>query len=101
MKLIIITAIKEFETAVKKILFDAGIKEFTCEDVTGCRDTSKESVGDNWFASEINETDSVLFWVLAPEPDVNRLLKGAEHFNNGQESQSRIHLAILPIEKQL
>jgi nitrogen regulatory protein PII len=101
MKLIIITAIKEFETAVKKILFAAGIKEFTCQDVTGCRDSSTESVGDNWFASEINETDSVLFWVMAPDPGINRLLKGAEHFNNGQESQSRIHLAILPIEKQL
>ncbi|HOZ80167.1 MAG TPA: hypothetical protein PLY34_19385 [Ferruginibacter sp.] len=101
MKLLIITAIKEFETAVKKILFDAGIKEFTCENVTGCRDASTESVGDNWFASEVNETDSVLFWVLAPVETVQHAEAGVAQFNAALQTQSRIHLAILNTEKSI
>ena len=101
MKLLIITAIKEFEAAVKKILFDAGIKEFTCENVTGCRDASTESVADNWFASEVNETDSVLFWVFAPEECVHNAEAGILQFNESRQSASRIHLAILKTEKSI
>jgi len=101
MKLLIITAIKEFEAAVKKILFDAGIKEFTCENVTGCRDASAESVGNNWFASEVNETDSMLFWVLAPEEKILHAEAGVVQFNATRQSQSRIHLAILKTDKSI
>lgn len=101
MKLLIITAVNEFEAAIKKMLFDAGIEEFTCAPVTGCRDASMESAGDNWFASEVNETGFMLFWVFAAEHSADSILTAAGHFNKGQESQSRIHLAVLPIEKHI
>lgn len=101
MNMLVITAIKEFEGEVKKILFDAGIKEFTCADVTGCRDASAESVADNWFAGEMNETGSMLFWVFAPEGNAHRLEEKVDKFNAGRQSDSRIHVAILKTEKYI
>ncbi len=98
MKLLIITVIKEFEEDVKKILFDAGIREFTSADVIGNRDTDVKSMSDNWFAKDGGETDSKLFWILAPDEKVMLTKASIETFNSRQHTPSRIHLAILKTE---
>jgi len=101
MKLIVITVVKEFEEDVKKLLFEAGVKEFTMTEAIGCRNASMESLGDNWFASDMNETDSSLFWIFTTQLKAEKVFAAAEEFNGGRQSLSRIHLSILPIEKTI
>lgn len=101
MKLLTLTVVKEFEKDVKKILLHSGVKAFTFMNVTGYRDTSADSVDDNWFASETNETDSLLFWAFVPAESVAKVEAGIQHFNTKQQSLSRIHLSILQIEKSI
>ena len=65
MKLLIITAINVFEKEVKKILKKSGIKTFSYTDIKGFRDSTEESVESNWFASEMNENESLMFYSFA------------------------------------
>ncbi|MFZ1528282.1 MAG: hypothetical protein WAT19_06160 [Ferruginibacter sp.] len=101
MKLLTLTVVREFEKDVKKLLLHAGVSAFTFMPVTGYKDLSAESLDENWFASEVNETDSLLFWAFVPAENVPKVEAAVQHFNAKQQSLSRIHLSILQIEKSI
>ena len=99
MKLAIITAIREFEKDIKFLLKKADIKKYTIKEVTGYRDSTEDSIESNWFSSEMNQTQSMLFYAFADEENVEKLFELVEGFNIKQKTLSKIHLAILNIEK--
>lgn len=99
MKLVLITAIAEFEKDVKKMLKEAKVKSYSYRDVKGFRDASEESVEDNWFGSEINETDSVMFYAFILQHHLDALIDLMAIFNKKQKSTSKVHLAVLSVEK--
>lgn len=99
MKLVLITAIASFEKDVKKMLKEAKVASYSYHDVKGFRDASEESVGDNWFGSEMNETDSVMFYAFILQHHLDVLLEKITVFNKNQESISKVHLAVLSVEK--
>ena len=99
MKLVLITAIAEFEKDVKKMLKEAKVKSYSYHDVKGFRDASDESVEDNWFGSEMNETDSVVFYAFILQQNLDILFDEVTQFNKKVESISKVHLAVLSVEK--
>lgn len=99
MKLLIITAINVFEKEVKKILKKSGIKTFSYTDIKGFRDSTEESVENNWFASEMNENNSLMFYSFADKEKTDLLFKYANEFNETQKTLSKIHVVILNVEK--
>ncbi len=99
MKLLIITAIQEFEKEIKMILKNANVKTYSFKKVTGFKDISEESLENNWFAAEINETESILFYAFVPKENVDQVFDLVSEFNKKQESLSHIHLAMLNIER--
>ncbi|WP_370476734.1 hypothetical protein [Tamlana flava] len=100
MKLILITAIEEFEKDVKKILSHSGVKSFSYQEVKGHKNDSDGTI-DNWFASGHNEFNSLLFTVFVACECVEDIYKRVEKFNAKQESLSKIHLATLEISKSI
>lgn len=99
MKLAIITAIKEFENDIKLQLKKADVKTFSFREVTGYRDSTEDSIETNWFSSEMNQIESVLFYAFVKNENVDKLLELIEDFNGHQKTLSKIHLAVLNIEK--
>lgn len=99
MKLIIVTAITAFENDIKTILKKAGVKMYSYSETTGYCDVSDTAKTDNWFASEVNETESILFYAFVREENSDAIFNLISEFNTVQESQSHIHLAVLNIEK--
>ncbi len=99
MKLLVIIAIKEFEKNVKQILKKSGVEIFTYRSVTGFKDITEESIENNWFASEMNENESVMFYVFVKEENVNIVFDLVDDFNSNQKTLSNIHIAVLNIEK--
>ena len=99
MKLVLITAIAEFEKEVKKMLKEAKVKSYSYRDVKGFRDASEEGVEDNWFGSEMNETESVVFFAFVQKQNVEAIFDSIEKFNSKQETISHIHAAVLSVEK--
>jgi hypothetical protein len=99
MKLVVITAIAEFENDVKKMLKEAKVKSYSYRDVKGFRDASEEGVGDNWFGSEFNETDSVIFYAFVLQQNLEVLFEEVSTFNAIQKTTSKVHLAVLAVEQ--
>lgn len=99
MKLVIITAIKEFEKDIKFQLKKADVKTFTYKEVTGYRDSTEDKIESNWFSSEMNQTESVLFYAFVKKENVDMLFELVNEFNKKQKTLSQIHLAVLNIEK--
>lgn len=99
MKLLIITAISTFEKDIKQMLKQAEVKTFTYKEVKGCNAISEESIESNWFANEINETESIVFYAFAKKENVDGLFDIVSGFNEKQKTQSKIHIAVLNIEK--
>jgi nitrogen regulatory protein PII len=99
MKLVLITAIAEFEQDVKKMLKEAKVKSYTYKDVKGFRDASEEGVETNWFGTEMNEIDSVVFYAFLPKQNIDALFDEVTEFNKQQKSISKVHLAVFSVEK--
>jgi hypothetical protein len=99
MKLLIITAITEFEKDIKSMLKKASVKAFSYRKVTGYRDVSEEFIESNWFASEMNETESLLFYAFVKKENVDLLFQLVADFNAKQETKAQVNIASLNIEK--
>ena len=99
MKLLLITAVREFEKDIKQILKKAQVKSFSYKDVKGFKDNSEDDLESNWFATNMQETESVLFYAFVKEDKVDGLFDMVKEFNTDQVSKSHIHVAVLSIER--
>ena len=99
MKLLILTAIKEFEKEIKQQLKKAEVTKFSYKDVIGFRDSTEDALESNWFSSDMNESQSILFYAFVKKENVDRLFESINDFNTKQETLSHIHVAVLNIEK--
>ena len=99
MKLVIITAIKEFEKEIKLQLKQAEVTTFSYRDVIGYRDNTEDAFESNWFSSEMNKSESLLFYAFVKKENVDILFESVNTFNAKQQTLSRIHIAVVNIEK--
>ena len=99
MKLLIITAVAAYEKDIISILKKSNVKAFSHQEVKGYRDTTQEAVGSNWFAGDTNEYESLLFYAFVNNGSVDEVFSSVEDFNNKQETLSKVHLAVVDIER--
>jgi len=99
MKLVIITSSIAFQKDIKAMLKKADVKTYSFREVKGFMDFSDTATSENWFASEVNETESILFYAFVKKENVDQLFNLITEFNTAQESLSHIHIAVLNIEK--
>ncbi len=99
MKLLIITAIKEFEAEVKKQLKNAKVTTYSFKEVSGYRDKANDALESNWFSGKMNSTESILFFAFVPTENVETLFISIRAFNTQQETLSNIHIAVLNVEQ--
>jgi len=99
MKLLVITAIQEFSKDIKLMLKKSDIHIYSYQDVHGFRDLSEVSFESNWFASEMDESQSIIFFAFVPEANVDSFFIKADEFNAKQKTLSKIHVVVLNIEK--
>ena len=99
MKLLLITAVAEFENEVKQILIKAKVKTFSYREVTGYRNTSEDAIESNWFGTEMNENESIMFYAFVEKENVDLGCNAITEFNAKQETLSHIHFAVINIER--
>ena len=99
MKLVIITAVVEFQKDIKQMLKKAHVKTFTFKEVKGFTDLSEEAIESNWFAGDMHETESILFYAFVKKENIDPLFDLVNDFNAKQLTKSNIHIAVLNIEK--
>ena len=77
----------------------ANVKNFSYKEVVGYHNSSGEAIGENWFATEMNENESMLFYAFVPVENVDLIFNAISKFNLQQETISKIHVATINIEK--
>ena len=99
MKLLIITAILDYDKDIKLMLNKSHVKTFTYKKVKGFTDISEEAIESNWFATDMNERESILFYAFVKKENIDPLFDLVNDFNAKQVTKSNIHIAVLNIEK--
>lgn len=99
MKLVIITAINEFEKDIIQLLKEAKVETFSYKEVIGYRDNTEDELESNWFSSEMNKSESLLFYAFVKKEKVDLLFESINDFNAKQKTLSHIHIAVVNIEK--
>jgi hypothetical protein len=94
-----ITAIEAFEKDIKFLLKKCTITHFSYTDVKGYRDLSNKSVGENWFASDMNESQSIIFFAFVPKEKSDKLFNSVKKFNDEQRTSSKVHIVLMNLEK--
>lgn len=98
MKLLIITAVAAYDKNIKQMLKISEVKTFSYQDVKGFSDPSVEASGSNWFGSDRNESQSILYYAFVKNENVDQFFALVEEFNAKQETLSKVHIAVLKIE---
>lgn len=101
MKLIIITAVKEYEGEIKKILSKANTPIFSYMPITGYKDPSLETYQESWFGGDNPTSASIVFMMFVPEKKVDVLYEKFKAFNASDEFSSKIHVATLNLERMI
>lgn len=99
MKLVIITASTTFQKDIKILLKKADVTTYSFREVTGYMDFSDTATAENWFASEVNETESILFYAFVKKENIDPFFHWVNELNSAQEPLSQIQIAVLNIEK--
>ncbi|GLB51529.1 hypothetical protein NBRC110019_05680 [Neptunitalea chrysea] len=99
MKLLIITAVSEFETDIKLLLKKSEVQVFSCQEVTGYKDVTDTDIEGNWFAGEMISTNSILCYAFVTAENVNDVIANIDEFNNKQDFLSKVHVAEVAIER--
>ena len=99
MKLLLITAIEEFEKDVKNILKHSGVKAISYQSVKGFKNNGDEL--ENWFSSDNVEIDSLLFTVFIESRYVDEIYIRIQDFNSRQKTLSHVHIATVLLEKSI
>ena len=82
MKLLLITAVAEFGKEVKQILKKANVKTYSYKEVIGYRNASEEDLGSNWFGTEMNENESIMFYAFVQKENVELVCDAVAEFNS-------------------
>lgn len=99
MKLLLITAVSDFEKEIKQLLKKVNVKSYSYNNVKGVSNTTTEELNSNWFGAEHIENDSVVFYVFVDKEKVDHFFEQVDLFNSKLDSVSKIHLASFNIEK--
>ena len=98
MKLLLITAIEEFEKDVINILKNSKVRSFTYQSVKGFKNDKNEMK--NWFGKDDIAVDSLLFTVFSEYNCVDSIYKNINEFNSKQETLSQIHIVTIDSEDE-
>lgn len=99
MKMIVITAIRLFEVDIVKMLKENNVNAFSSTELVGHANKKSSNNSDNWFGGGNGHKESMLFFAFIPEQNVDTVFHAVEDFNEKQTTESRIHLAVLNVEK--
>ncbi len=101
MKLVMVTAVHEFQKDVLKLFKKANIESFSSSDIDGYKSVSSVLMASNWFSSLKGGTESSLFFSFTEEDNIDSLFNLIKEFNENLETNNPVRAIVLPIEKYI
>ncbi|QVY64737.1 hypothetical protein [Polaribacter sp. Q13] len=101
MKLVIVTAVEEFQKEVLKIFKKANIENFSSSDIDGYKNAPSLLKASNWFSAEKNGNESIMFFSFTKEEKIDGLFNLIAAFNNNAETNNPVRGIVLPVERYI
>ncbi|WP_339896225.1 hypothetical protein [uncultured Algibacter sp.] len=99
MKLVIVTAVEEFQKEVLKLFKNANIESFSKSEIDGYKNRNPLLMSSNWFASEKGGNESIMFFSFTEYDNIENLFLLIKEFNKKLETNNPLKAAVVPIEK--
>ncbi|WP_296386185.1 hypothetical protein [Winogradskyella sp.] len=99
MKLVIVTAVEEFQKDVLKLFKSANIENFSSSDIDGYKNVSSLLMASNWFSGGKGGNESSLFFSFTDDEHINILFNLIKDFNKNLETNNPLKAVVVPIEK--
>lgn len=101
MKLLIVTAVNEFQKDVLRLFRESEIHNFSGSDIEGFRNGSSFMLNSSWFPSERSGADSSMFFSFTEDEKIDGFFDRVAAFNKTTETNNPIHAVVVPIERRI
>ncbi|MFD1015371.1 hypothetical protein [Winogradskyella rapida] len=99
MKLVIVTAVEQYQNDVLKLFKKADIETFSSSEIDGHKNSSSLLMASSWFPSERGGNESSMFFSFTDEARIDGLFEAIKVFNENLESNNPIKAIVVPIER--
>jgi len=99
MKLVIVTAVEEFQKDVLKLFKKANIESFSSSEIDGYKNGSSVLMASSWFPGEKFGNESRLFFSFTEDKNIDTLFNVIKEFNTNLETNNPVKAIVVPIEK--
>ena len=99
MKLVMVTAVQEFQKDVLKLFKKAKIENFSSSHIDGYKNGSSLLMASNWFSGGKGGNESSLFFSFTDDEHIDELFNIIKEFNSNLETNNPIKAIVVPIEK--
>jgi hypothetical protein len=99
MKLVIVTAVKEYQDKVLKVFQQSGIENFSSSSIDGYKNQSSIITAQSWFPSVKGGNQSLLYFSFTQQEMIESLLNNIKELNTKLEDYNPIRAIVLPIEQ--
>ncbi|MBL7474092.1 hypothetical protein [Robertkochia sediminum] len=99
MKLVIVTAVEEFNKDIRKLFRKAEIENFSSSDIDGFKTMPAVFKAASWVTGERSGADSNMFFSFTAPDKIDILFDLIEEFNKNIETNNPIRAIVVPIEK--
>lgn len=101
MKLVIVTAVEQFQKDVLRLFKNANIENFSSSDIDGYKNKSSLLMASNWFSAGKGRNESSMFFSFTETENIDTLFKLIKEFNTNIETNNPIKAVVVPIEKSI
>lgn len=99
MKLVIVTAVEEFQKDVLKLFNKANIENFSSSNIDGYKNSTSILMASSWFSGEKTGSQSRLFFSFTEDKHIEMLFHFIKEYNSNLETNNPIKAVVVPIEK--
>ncbi|WP_458626997.1 hypothetical protein [Winogradskyella sp. PC D3.3] len=99
MKLVIVTAVEQYQKEVLKLFKKANIESFSSSDIDGHKNGSSLLMTSNWFPAEKGGNESSMFFSFTDNEHIDALFEVIKEFNENLETNNPIKAIVVPIER--
>ncbi|WP_417876531.1 hypothetical protein [Winogradskyella sediminis] len=99
MKLVIVTAVEQYQKEVLKLFKKADIENFSSSEIDGHKNVSSLLMTSNWFPAEKGGNESSMFFSFTDDAHIDALFEAIKEFNKNLETNNPIKAVVVPIER--
>jgi hypothetical protein len=99
MKLVLVTAVEEFQKEVFELFKGAKIENFSSSDIDGHKNSPSLLVASNWFSGIKGGNESIMYFSFTEDKNIDNLFELIQEFNKNLETNNPVKAVVVPIEK--